>query len=222
MNVIITGATGMIGKGVLIECLEHSDVEKVLVINRTSLNIKHDKLEEVIHDDFTKFENIKKSFNGYDACFYCLGVSSVGLNEQQYTNITYDMTESFAHACLDSNPNMVFNYVSGAGTDSTEEGRSMWARVKGKTENMLFNIGFKDVYAFRPGGILPKKGVKSKSWYQFIISICKPIYPLLEKMNGITTSEKLGLAMINSVLYPQNKKKLENSDINQKSLREII
>jgi len=214
MKVIITGTTGMIGKGVLLECLESDSVEEVLIVNRSSVNMEHTKLKEVLHKDFTKLAGIKNELSGYDACFFCLGISSIGMDEAAYTKITYNITEAFATTLHSLNPNMVFNYVSGAGTDSTEKGSSMWARVKGKTENMIFNMGFKDAYAFRIGTVFPVKGVKSKTgWINILLTIFYPILWLINKISPMVKSSTVGLAMINSVLHPQVKKHLENKDV---------
>ncbi len=158
MKVIITGSTGMVGKSVLLECLRSNEVEQVLVVNRRSLKMAHPKLKEVLHADFLDLSVIKEELQGYDACFHCMGVSAVGMKEQEYTRLTFDLTAHWVKTLHELNPDMVFNYVSGAGTDSSERGRSMWARVKGKTENMVLRKGFKDAYAFRPGGILVEKG----------------------------------------------------------------
>ena len=141
--------------------------------------------------------------------------TSLGLSEEKYADITYTMTAALASVLYGLNPQMVFNYVSGTGTDSSEKGRGMWARVKGRTENMVLNMGFKDAYAFRPGAILPEKGVKSKTgWYNALYVLLRPLYPLLRKMKSVTLSSNVGKAMINSVLYPQEQKHLENTDIN--------
>lgn len=216
MKVIITGATGMVGKSALLECIEHSEVEKVLLVNRTSLGMNHPKVEELLLSDFKNIDKYKESLNGYDACFFCMGVSVLGLDESAYTNITYNITKAFADTLFDVNKNMVFNYVSGTGTDSTEKGKTMWARVKGRTENYVLNKGFKDAYMFRPGAIIPEKGIKSRTgWYNAIYVLTKPLFPLMKKSKNITTTTKLGQAMINSVLSPIKKKHLENIDINK-------
>jgi len=217
-KVIITGATGMVGKGVMLECLESSKIEEVLVINRTSLGMQHPKLIEILLQDFQNVSSLKEKLSGYDACFFCMGVSVIGLSEEDYLRITYLTTKSFVDTLYQINPNMVFNYVSGAGTDSSENGGTMWARVKGKTENMIFGKGFKDAYAFRPGAIIPEKGIKSKTvWYNAIYVLMRPFFPLFKKSSNITTTTKLGLAMINTLYHAQPLKILHNCDINELS-----
>lgn len=214
-KVIITGSTGMVGQGVLLECLDRPEIEEVLVINRSSLNMQHPKLKELLLKDFMQIADLKDQLRGYDACFYCMGISAVGMSEEDYTRITYSTTGAFADVLYDLNPKMVFVYVSGSGTDSSEKGRLMWARVKGRTENMLFEKGFKAAYAFRPGVIIPEKGIKSKTgWYNTIYAITRPLFPLFKKMNSVTTTTKLGQAMINTLEAPKGKTILENSDIN--------
>lgn len=214
-KVIITGSTGMVGKGVLLECLDNPKIAQVLVINRSSLQMRHAKLEEVLLSDFTKIASISDTLKGYDACFYCMGVSAVGMSEKKYSAITYDTVKAFADVLHHVNPRMVFNYVSGSGTDSTEQGSTMWARIKGKAENYVLNKGFKDVYCFRPGGIIPERGIKSKTgWYNAFYVVMRPFFPLLKKSRKITTTTKIGLAMINSLFHPQDLKQLENPEIN--------
>lgn len=216
MKILLTGSTGMVGRSVLNECLESDTVSEIVLINRKSLNLKHPKVREILLPDFSDIENIKNELPAFDACFYCMGVSALGLNEEKYSQITYENTKAFADVMYDINPQMVFNYVSGTGTDSTEQGSIMWARIKGKTENMVFNKGFKDAYAFRPGVIIPEKGVKSSTnWYNIFYVLTKPLFPIIKRMNSVTTSSKIGQAMINTVLHPQNIKILENRDINQ-------
>lgn len=216
MKVIITGSSGMVGKATLLECIDSKHVEEVLLINRTLIKMSHPKIKEIIHKDFSDFSIVKDDLIGYDACFHCMGVSALGLSEEQYSHYTFDMTMALAKTLHELNPNMVFNYVTGAGADSSEKGNIMWARVKGRTENGILELGFKDAYAFRPGAILPEKGVKSKTkLYNYIYIITKPFYPLMKKMKSVTLSSKVGIAMINSVLYPQEKKHLEVYDINK-------
>ncbi|MEZ5017490.1 MAG: NAD-dependent epimerase/dehydratase family protein [Flavipsychrobacter sp.] len=213
LRVIITGTTGMVGKGVLYECLDSNNIEEVLIINRSTVGIKHPKLTEIIHKDFFDLSSVKKRLQGYDACFFCLGVSAVGMSEEQYTGLTYDLTIHFAETVV--SPNMTFLYVSGTGTDSTEKGRSMWARVKGKTENKLLSMPFKKAYMFRPGVILPKKGIQSKTrWYNTMYKITRPLFPLLEKLPSVTDTARVGKAMINVALHGSDKIHLENRDIN--------
>ena len=214
-RVLITGSTGMVGKGVLLECLDSDNVESVLVINRETVGIEHPKLKEIIHKDFFDLGSIKVDLNGYGACFFCLGVSSAGMREDKYSNITYKLTKHFSDTFIKQNPDSIFIYVSGTGTDSSEKGRVMWARIKGKTENMILNKGFKDAYAFRPGVILPTKGVRSKTdWYNVFYTLFKPLNPLLLRSKYVTTTEKVGLAMINILQNQQDSKHLENKDIN--------
>ncbi len=216
MKVIITGTTGMVGRGVLIECLESPIIEEVLVINRNSLKLNHPKLKEIIHKDFFNFDSIQKELEGYDACFHCMGVSSIGMKEEEYHRFTYGITEELAKTLFDINPQMIFNYVSGEGTDSSEKGKVMWARVKGKTENMILNMGFKDAYMFRLQVILPLKGVKSKTyWVNVFYKLMRPFFGLLVKRKNITTSVNVGKAMINSVLVGSSSKLLENEMVNK-------
>lgn len=216
MKVIITGSTGMVGKGVLIECVADKRIEEILLVNRNSIGIKDHKVKEVILPDFLQFETIKHELVGYDACYHCMGVSSSGMNEKKYEKLTYDVTESLAKTLFDLNPNIIFTYVSGQGTDSSEKGKIMWARIKGKTENLILNMGFKDAYAFRPGAILPEKGVKSKTkWYQLLYDIMRPFYFLLRKLKSVTTSSNLGKAMINLTFAPETIKHIDGEAINR-------
>lgn len=215
MNVIITGSTGMVGKGVLLECLDSPKVENILVINRSSLQMQHPKLKEILLKDFTQLATVSDQLLGYDACFFCMGVSVLGLNEEKYTQITLGIIKVFTNLLYQINPRMVFNYVSGTGSDSSEKRRSMWARVKGRTENYILQKGFKDAYMFRPGAIIPERGIKSRTnWYQVFYVVMRPFFDLLKKSKNVTTTSKIGWAMINSVENPQTLKHLENKDIN--------
>ncbi len=215
MKLIITGSTGMVGKGVLLECIDDPTVEQVLLINRNPIDVSHQKVKEIIHKDFRDFTAIKEQLAGYDACFHCMGVSSAGMSEEKFTEITYTMSKSLASTLNSLNKNMVFNYVSGVGTDSTEKISTMWARVKGKTENMILNMGFKDAYMFRPGAILPERGVKSKTrLYNTLYLITRPLFPLMKRMKSVTTTTRIGKAMINLYNKPQALKHLEGADIN--------
>ena len=216
MNVIITGATGMVGKGILLECLDHSSIENVLVIGRNSLEMQHPKLKELLHNDFSNFSEVRAQLSGYDACFYAMGISSAGMKEQEYRRITYDFTIALAQTLIKINPAMTFNYVSGKGTDSTEKGRIMWARVKGKTENDLLHMGFKQSFMFRPNAILPLRGIKSKTkLYQFMYDYFMWLVKIVKKVspNSVVTTTQIGEAMINSVQKGYNKKVLEPKDI---------
>ncbi len=205
----------MVGKGVLLECLDHDAISEVLVINRSPIGLSHPKLKEILLEDFSQIGTLKDQLMGYDACFYCMGVSVLGLSEESYTHITFDLAKKFADILYDLNPNMVFNYVSGAGTDSSEKGRSMWARVKGKTENYILDKGFKDAYAFRPGGIIPERGIKSRTgWYNAFYVLTRPFFPWMKKSKNITTTTRIGLVMIYTLFHTQGLKHLENRDIN--------
>ena len=213
---IITGTTGMVGKGVLLECLDSPEVESVLVINRKPLELQHPKLKEVIHQDFFDLQPIAGEMKGYDSCFFCLGVSSAGMTEQAYAHLTYDLTLTFAKAFVAQNPGSVFCYVSGAGTDSTEKGRIMWARVKGRTENALLALPFRDAYMFRPGFIEPMKSIKSSTkLYNTMYIILRPLFPIFRAMPRFATNTvSMGQAMINVAIKGYEKKHLECNDIN--------
>lgn len=214
LRVIITGTTGMVGKGVLLECLDHPDVAEVLIINRSTVGFNHPKLKEILHSDFYDLSPIEDELKGYNACFFCLGVSAAGMSEEKYTDVTYNLTKHFAETVI--NPEMTFIYVSGAGTDSTEKGSMMWARVKGRTENMLLDMPFKQAFMFRPGIILPMRGVKSKTaLYNAAYIILRPFFPLIKKLPSATDTIKVGKAMINVALHGSDKTHLENKDINK-------
>lgn len=212
INAIIFGSTGMVGEGVLHQALLHPDIKSVLVINRRPCNVVHPKLKEIIHKDFFDYSDIEKEITGYNACFFCLGVSSVGMKEKDYTPVTYNLTIQAAQALSRLNPDMSFCYVSGQGTDSSEKGKLMWARVKGKTENDLLKLPFKSAFMFRPGVIRPIKGLKNT---YTIYKIAAPLFPLLIKLlpNYICTLADLGDAMIQSVLSGYSKNIIENKDI---------
>jgi uncharacterized protein YbjT (DUF2867 family) len=216
MNVILFGATGMVGQGVLRECLLDPDVHQILSIVRTPPGQEHAKLRELVHTDFFDYSAIESQLTGYDACFFSLGVSSAGMDEAKYKHLTYDLTLATANILARLNPNMTFLYVSGAGTDSTECGRIMWARVKGKTENDLLKLPFRAAYMFRPGFIQPLHGIRSKTkLYQFFYTALNPILPLLKSAfaKSITTTEELGRAMINVAKHGYPKPILEVPDI---------
>jgi uncharacterized protein YbjT (DUF2867 family) len=214
INPIITGATGMVGEGVLHECLKHPEVESVLVINRKPCGVVHHKLKEIIHKDFNDLSAVKDQLAGYNTCYFCAGVTSIGKKEEEYKKITYDLTLNFAKTLFEINNDMIFCYVSGEGTDSTENGKLMWARVKGKTENDILRMGFKKAYMFRPGYIKPIKGLRNS--YKISKAVA-PSYPMLEKLfpSHVVTLEELGKAMINAALKGSEKKILECEDIRE-------
>lgn len=217
MKVILFGATGMVGQGVLRECLIDPGVEAVLAVGRSPTGQRHPKLREIVNGDFTDFSAIESDLSGYDACFFCLGVSSVGMDAERYRHLTYDITMAAATTLAKLNPQMVFTYVTGRGTDSTEQGSRMWARVKGKTENDLLKLPFKAAYMFRPAGIQPLHGVKSKTaWVNAIYAVAAPLLSYLARTSPayMTTSEKLGRAMIKVARDGFAKKILESEDIN--------
>jgi hypothetical protein len=212
IKAIITGSTGMVGEGVLLECLQHPDVESILVINRKPCGVTHPKLKEIIHSDFFDLLPIGSKLSGYNACFFCAGVSSVGMKEPEYTRITYELTMNFAQTLNRLNTDMTFCYVSGAGTDSSEKGRMMWARVKGKTENDLMKLQFKNVYAFRPAFMKPIKGQKNApAFFKYILWLYPALHALFPQYFG--TLSDVGLAMINCTIYGFEKKVLEAKDI---------
>jgi len=218
INAIITGTTGMVGEGVLHECLNHPDVESVLVINRRSCNLTHPKLKEIIHGNFYDLTFIKAQLAGYNACFFCLGTTSVGKKENIYRKITFDLTKNFADTFHELNPVMTFCYVSGSGTDSSEKGKLMWARVKGKTENYILNLGFKDAYMFRPALIIPTKGLNNTLT---MYKLFAPLIPFVKLFfpGYVCSLREIGQAMINSVIKGYDKKILEVNDIKELALR---
>jgi uncharacterized protein YbjT (DUF2867 family) len=218
MKVILFGATGMVGQGVLRECLLDASVESVLAIGRNSTGQSNAKLREIKHSDFLDLSAISPQLAGYDACLFCLGVTSLGQSEENYRRLTYDITMAVATTLVKLNPGMTFIYVTGQSTDSTEQGRVMWARIKGKTENDLFKLPFKAAYMFRPGGIQPLHGVRSKTaWVQAIYAATGPLWALLNRIapKYVTTTEKLGRAMIKVARDGYPKPILESLDINR-------
>src|SRR5580765_8226476 len=209
-RVIITGVTGMVGEGVLLECLESPAALHVLVLGRRPYGVKHAKLEECIVKDFTDLTSVEDKLRGYDACFNCAGVSSAGMSEAEYSRVAYDMVLSFAETLVRLNPKMIFTHVTGAGTDGTEKGRVMWARVKGRTENALMRLPFGEVYAFRPGLMKPSPGQQSiKTLYRVgfvLMPIARLFFPML-------TMKQVGRAMIHAVTRGSDKRVLEVADI---------
>jgi uncharacterized protein YbjT (DUF2867 family) len=214
LKVIITGATGMVGEGVLLECLQHPAIEQVLIVNRKPYaGPKHPRLKELIVPDFLQLDAFTTQLTGYDACFYCAGISSTGMSEADYTHITYDITLHFAEVLASLNPQMTFDYVSGALTDSSEKGRVMWARVKGRTENALTRIGFRQAYNFRPGFMKAMPGQQNLIPYYKLIAW---LYPVANAVlpNYVSTLRDVALAMVNTVLIGYPKQILEIRDIN--------
>ncbi|WP_116789327.1 NAD-dependent epimerase/dehydratase family protein [Flavobacterium psychrotrophum] len=209
IKVIITGATGMVGEGVLFECLENPDVSEILIIGRRAYGLQHPKVKELTVPDFFTLDSYANQISGYDACLFCAGISSVGMNEEKYTHITYDTTRAFANSVLKVNPSLVFCFVSGSQTDGTEKGSVMWARVKGRTENALAQLSFTAEYNFRPGVMLTAKGQKNG----------KPLYYSITKViqffsaKSVITLSELGKAMINAITKGYDKQVLEISDI---------
>ncbi|RKH13381.1 NAD-dependent epimerase/dehydratase family protein [Corallococcus sp. CA053C] len=217
MKVILFGATGMVGQGVLRECLLDPEVERVLAVGRKATGQQHAKLRELVHKDFTDFSSVEEELTGYDACFFCLGVSSAGMKEEDYHRVTYDFTLAAAKTLVKRNPGMTFIYVSGTGTDSTEQGRSMWARVKGKTENALMKLPFKASFMFRPGIIQPMDGIKSQTKaYRVGYAVMAPLTPVLKALfpKLLTNTRQVGRAMLQAARHGAPKRLLENPDIN--------
>ena len=218
MNVVLFGASGMVGQGVMIECLDDPEVRRVVSVVRRPTGVTHPKLTEMVHADFFDYTAIEPSLRDADACFFCLGVSSVGMKEDDYRHVTYDLTMAAARTLHRLNPKMAFIYVSGANTDSTEQGRSMWARVKGKTENALLAMPFKASYMLRPGYIQPLKGVKSKTpLYQGVYNVLGWIYPALHALlpRYTTTTVALGRSMIRLATVGDAQRVLSTAHINR-------
>lgn len=215
LNVIITGATGMIGEGVLHECLHHPGIDKVLVVSRNPTGYSHPKLSEIIHRDFSDLTELRNSLSGYNACYFCLGVTAMGKSEAEYTRLTYTLTLNFAKTLAALNPEMTFCYISGAGTDNSEKGRTMWARVKGKTENDLLKLPFKQVYNFRPGGIEPFLPLKPTQTYYKTYKYLGWLFSLMKIASpGMVIKLKdLSAAMINASLIGYSKSTLEMKDM---------
>jgi len=216
MKVLIFGATGMVGQGVLRECLLDPGIEGVTTVGRTATGVTHPKLTEMVRRSLLSYSEVESDLSGLDACFFCLGVTSAGMSEEQYARVTYDITLAAARTLSRLNPGMTFIYVSGAGTDSSEKGRIMWARVKGKTENAGLALPFKAAYAFRPGVIQPVHGERSKTaMYRVLYSMTKPLLPLLLRLfpGSILTTEEIGRAMIAAARQGFPKRVLEAADI---------
>jgi uncharacterized protein YbjT (DUF2867 family) len=209
IKIILTGVTGMVGEGVLFECLDNDQVAEILCVNRRHYELAHPKLKELLVPDFLKAETFASALTGFDACFFCAGISSVGMKVEEYTRITYDTTLHFAKVVLEANPGMVFTYVSGQATDSSEKGSMMWARVKGKTENDLMKMAFRGVYNFRPGVMKPYKGQQHvKSFYRPVIWLWSKLFP-----GSTLTMQQVGRAMVHAVTRGYSKSVLEVRDI---------
>jgi len=216
MNVVIFGATGMLGQGVLRECLKASGVERILTVGRSTTNVQHQKLRKIVHADMWHYDSIADQLRGYDACFFCLGVTSAGMNEADYTRVTYGIAVAAAETLCRLNPELTFVFVSGAGADSSEHGRIMWARVKGKTENAILRLPCKS-YVFRPGVVLPVHGERSRTAaYRVLYSLTTPLLPALRRLwpGYILTTEQFGRAMLIVAHHGAPKRVLESSDIN--------
>jgi uncharacterized protein YbjT (DUF2867 family) len=218
MNVILFGATGMIGQGVLRECLLATDVNRVLTIGRSASGVQNAKLQDLVHADVWNYAPVEEQLRGFDACFFCLGVTSAGMSEADYSRITYGITVAAAETLCRLNPEMTFVFVSGAGADSTEQGRLMWARVKGKAENAILRMPFKGCYVFRPGVVLPMHGERSRTTaYRVLYAMTKPLLPLLKRLmpGQIVTTEQFGRAMLIVARQGAPKRVLESRDINR-------
>ncbi|HEV7242004.1 MAG TPA: NAD-dependent epimerase/dehydratase family protein [Thermoanaerobaculia bacterium] len=220
MNVVLFGATGMVGQGVLRECLLDPDVQRAVTVGRAPTGQRHPKLQEIVHADLFDLSAIERDLTALDACFFTLGVTSAGMTEEQYTRITYDLTMAVAETLVRLNPRMTFVFVSGAGTDSSEHGRSMWARVKGKTENALLHMPFKSAYMFRPGFIQPMHGIRSRTKsYRVFYAITAPLFPILRRLfpRLATTTEHLGRAMLAAAKHGAPEVVLDTAAINRLS-----
>ena len=222
MRVLLFGATGMVGQGVLRACLEAPDVTLVQTVGRNPTGARQDKLREVVHQDLMDYGPIEEDLRGYDACFFCLGVSSFGMKEEDYARITYDLTLAAARVLARLNPEMTFIYVSGAGTDDSERGPIMWARVKGRTENALRGLPFEAVHLFRPGIIQPVHGARSKTGaYRVFYALARPVLSPLRTLfpGAILTTEAVGLAMLAVARHGADRAVLEGRDIHEAATR---
>ena len=218
MRIVLFGATGMIGAGALLECLDDPEVDSVITIGRSATGVDHPKVTEIVHTDFYDYAAIRGRVVGCDGCLFCLGVSSAGMSEEAYHSLTYDLTLAAAEAVVAGAPQSTFCYVSGAGTDSSETGRAMWARVKGKTENALLRLPFKAAYMLRPGYVQPMRGVRSKTrLYQAAYVVTRPLFPVLRRLipGHVTTTVAMGRAMIELVAHGDERRILTTSDINR-------
>lgn len=221
MKVILFGGTGMVGQGVLRECLLDPEVTQLLAVGRNPVNQKHPKLRKLVVPDLYDLSGVEQQLAGFDACFFTLGTSAAGLTEEKYSRVTYDLTMNVARTLVRLNPGMTFIYVSGMGTDSSERGRVMWARVKGRTENALLALGFRRAFMFRPGLIVPMHGIRSRTTlYRVAYAIMAPLVPLIRLAfpNAVTTTERVGRAMLAVAEHGNPKAVLEAVDINRVAL----
>ena len=215
MDVLITGSTGMVGKSVLNECINDDRIEKIYLVNRVPVNLKSSKVYEFILDDFLKMGELKNKISHCDACFHCMGITSFGQKSDYYYKVTFEMTKVLTDFIYKINPNALMTYVSGEGTSKNENSKIPWANVKGKAENYILNKGLKDAYMIRLGLLIPENGIKAKTkLYNLFYTLMKPLYPLMRLLPTITTSSKLGLAMINCLYFPLKNKYLDNKKIN--------
>ena len=215
MDVLITGSTGMVGKSVLYQCVNDNRVKNIILINRVSVDLKNEKITELIIEDFLNIGELKSKINNCDACYHCMGITSFGQNSDYYYKVTFEMTKVLTDLVYKINPNAVMTYVSGEGTSTKENSNIPWANVKGKTENYILNKGLKDAYMIRLGLLIPGNGIKAKTkLYNLFYTLMKPLYPLMKLLPTITTSSKLGLAMINCLYFPSENKYLDNKKIN--------
>jgi len=222
MDVLITGSTGMVGKSVLHECIKDNRVDNIYLINRIPIKLKSSKISEFILQDFLNVSELKNKINNCDACFHCMGITSFGQKADYYYKITFEMTKALTDLVYEINPNSIMTYVSGEGTSANENSKIPWANVKGKTENYILNKGLKDAYMIRLGLLIPENGIKAKTkLYNLFYSLMKPFYSVMKIIPSITTSSKLGLAMINCIYFPMNEKYLDNRKINNLSTKHI-
>ena len=222
MDVLITGSSGMVGKSVLYECIKDDRINKIYLINRSYSEITNSKISELVIKDFSLVKNLKSKIKGCDACFHCMGITSFGHNKKYYYEVTYEMTKLITDLIYEINPSAVMTYVSGEGTNAKENSKIAWANVKGKAENYILNKGLKDSYMIRLGLLIPENGIKAKTRiYNFFYTMMVPFYPLMKMIPSITTSSKLGKAMINCVYFPSEDKYLDNRKINKLSKAQL-
>ena len=218
MDVLITGSTGMVGKSVLHECIKDKRVKNIYLINRSPVNLKSPKISELIISDFLKIGQLREKIKNCDACFHCMGITSFGQRSEYYYKVTFEMTKAITDLVYSINSNSIMTYVSGEGTSTKENSKIPWANVKGKAENYILNRGLKDAYMIRLGLLIPENGIRAKTkLYDLFYTLMRPLYPIMKLFPTITTSSKLGMAMINSLYYPVSEKFLNNRKINKLS-----